>query len=114
MHIEVSGADFKAFLNDGAIWHQQTYWDDTRIGISGSFDNEELDYAGIADDAVVRIESGFLEAAPSGVPQDLIECMRWWLSRQQSVKLVVTVPLGAKERVIALLNDLGAVVGGAG
>lgn len=114
MHFEVSGADFKSFLEDGSVWHKQTYWDDTRIGVDGSFSEEEQDYSKIGDSAVVRIESGFLMNAPAGVPQDLMECVKWWLARRESVRLVITVPVAVRDMAIEALKGLGVTVHGEG
>jgi hypothetical protein len=112
LHIDIVGADFKAFLKDAAVWQTATYWDDTRIGLDGVFAEDDPDFSAIPDDTVVRVESGFITNAPVGVPEDLIDCLRWWLGRQQSVRLVITFPKAVQAQVVAALSSLGVVVGG--
>jgi hypothetical protein len=56
--VELSGRDWKAFSESKDIWAEETHWDDTLIFV----DNAQVDddASDVADDAVVRVECGYL------------------------------------------------------
>lgn len=114
MSATMTGAEFKRFYSDGAVWAEGSYHEDVSIFVDGIDASEaEIDLSGVADSAQVKVNSGEIMDAPPGVPTDLVDAVAWWRARQVSVECVVTVPkakMEAFEAAMAALDLAGAVI----
>jgi hypothetical protein len=114
MPIKISGADFKRFYNDPAIWggeKSDTYLDDDHVTINGKEFPEDADIIDIIkDDDVLVVSSGYLANPQSGVPEDYVAAIRWWLRRQKLRTMVVEYEESKREQVLAALKAAGAKV----
>ena len=108
--IELSGRDWKDFSTSKEVWSEETHWDDTLLFVDG--EKVEDDASDVADEAIVRVESGYLVDPVAGAPEDLVDCIEWWLARQNTVSLVVRVGAGSVEAVRAAVEALGGTVTG--
>lgn len=109
--VELSGADWKAFSSSPEVFAEDTSWDDTLIFVDGvQIDDDASD---VADSAVVRVECGYIERPVDGAPDDLVDCIQWWLARRDTVAVVVRANKSRLEELRAAAQALGAtVVGG--
>ena len=105
--ITMSGSEFKRFYTEPLIWSDRTSWDDTLINVDGvSEENLEGELGNVADDAVVKIETGYLVSPPAGVPEDLIDAIEWWRAKQSTTEVMFRVP---NERIDAVRQALAAL-----
>ncbi len=105
----VAGAELKRFLADPLVWADGTHWDDTLILVDGcNAEKEGIDLEEIADAASVVVECGYLIDPPPGVPDDLIEAITWWRSKQATVCYFVTVPRDGADEFERQLGAMGA------
>lgn len=107
MTINMTGAEFKRFYADPAVWGDDTFHDDVLILVDGvSATDAGIDLSAVQDMASVEIESGeILEGLP-GVPIDMVDAVVWWRARQVSVQCVVAVP---KEQMAAFEAALASI-----
>lgn len=108
--IELSGRDWKDFCESKDIWAEETHWDDTLFFVDGI--KVEGDTSEVADEAIVRIECGYLIDPVAGAPEDLVDCIEWWRSKQNTVSLVVRVGAASVDAVRAAVEALGGTVAG--
>lgn len=102
----MSGAEFKRFYKDPAVWGPDTYWDDALISVDGDAE-ASLDDESVSDTAVVEIDGGELYKHLAGVPVDLEDCVDWWRARQRSAMFSVQVPNDKIEAFRSALAELG-------
>ncbi|MFK4706127.1 hypothetical protein ABIC83_002966 [Roseateles asaccharophilus] len=106
--LTLSGAELKRFLKDPLIWSNATSWDDTLILVDGrNADEEGVELEVVADGAKIEIETGYLVDPQPGVPDDLIDAIAWWRSKQTTVTYMVAVPrekAGAFEAALASMG----------
>lgn len=107
--VKLSGADWKRFYNDPAVWGDETHWDDGFIKVDGKH-FEDINGTNVADSAEVEVLSGYILEGLPGVPDDLIECIEWWLKRQTHQTLVAEVPKDKIGAATAALRALGVEV----
>lgn len=106
--VELSGADWKAFCSSPEAFAEDTSWDNTLIFVDGA--QTEDDASDVADNAVVRVEGGYIERPVPGAPEDLVDCIEWWLGRRDSIAVVVRVSKSRLEELRAAAEALGATV----
>lgn len=104
----LSGADFKRFYSDPAVWQDGTYHEDILIKVDGADAVEaDIDLTEVSDGARVEILSGEIVDGPASVPHDLADAAEWWLKQQTCVRYLVEVPascLAAFEQAMASLG----------
>jgi hypothetical protein len=109
--IELSGRDWKDFCDSKEVWAEGTHWDDTLFFVDGV--KTEDDASDVADEAVVRVECGYLVDPVAGAPDDLVDCIEWWMAKRNTVSLVVQASAGALDAIRAAVEALGGkVIGG--
>jgi len=106
--VVMSGADWKEFCNSGEVFAEDTSWDDTLIFVDGA--KVEDDAGGVSDAAVVRVECGYIDRPAAGAPEDLVDCIRWWLARRNTVAVLVRINRGRLEELMAAAAALDATV----
>jgi len=106
--VQLSGRDWKVFSQCKSVWAEHTHWDDTLIFVDGGHVEDEA--ADAADDAVIRVETGFLLDPVEGAPEDLVDCIEWWLAKQSTVRMVVEVPKGEEHAMMAAVLAAGGRV----
>lgn len=108
MTVTMLGAEFKRFYTDPMVWTNDTYHDDALILVDGvNASDADIDLSAVADTAKVTIESGVIGDAPPGVPEDLIDAIQWWRTRQSTCQYVVTLPKEKAEAFEACVASLG-------
>lgn len=116
MSITVSGALIKQFYADPVFWPETRYQDDTLIFINGvNVDESGLDPVTAPDDAVVRLEYGYvIDNDVEGFgSKDLLAYFESWRQAQAPtapVRLVVECPAAALDAVKTALAAAGATV----
>lgn len=110
--MKVEGALWKLFYNDEEYW-KGFYHDDVLI----TFDNiEQEEYDAPEDDAVVRVESGYVyreadEFPPSRGDITLESFFRKWKKNQTTELIIVTVDKDYARSVRDEIGRLGGVKG---
>lgn len=108
MTVRLSGAEFKRFYADPAVWGANTYQDDALIRVDGvNALDAEINLSEVADAALVEIETGEVVNGLPGVPEDLVDAVDWWRARQTTVQYLVPVPQEQVEAFQAALRVLG-------
>lgn len=110
--MKVQGALWKQFYNDEEYWKGH-YHDDTLITFDGV---EQEDYENPADDAVVKIESGYVykdgdDFHTSARDVSLASFFRKWKKIQTTTVIVVTVEKDYSDSVRNEIDRLDGVVG---
>lgn len=108
MTVTMTGAEFKRFYEDPAVWGDETFHDDVLILVDGvNASDADIELSTVSDLARIDIESGeILEGLP-GVPDDMADAVTWWRARQVSVQCVVTVPREKMAAFEAALAGIG-------
>ena len=113
-NITLTGAEFKAFYADPAIWPTDAYHDDTVVHVNGIQDDGTLDLAEIADDAMVAVEDGgvIIYPAPAGGEdvKDFYAVLKKWLKARTTTTLLVTVDKQNLEAVKTAIKQAGGTV----
>jgi hypothetical protein len=113
MTVKLSGAEFRRFFDDPAVWGRETYYEDAVLRVNGRDVDSwpDFDHQKVADCDVVTFQGGFLANAPQGVPEALEACVRWWVRRQNLRQLVIEVPAHKLPAVREALAALGITLG---
>lgn len=116
MSIKLSGAEFKRFYSDRAIWGDEgsdTYVDDDAYIIDGlprSAEDEDFNPEDIADAAVVEVTTGYLAHAPKGIPDDYVAAIRKWLRQQKARSILVEIDASKLDALKAAIKAAGGKV----
>lgn len=110
--MKMSGAEFRAFMNDRTIWPEGLIVEDEIISINGVESDlpSDDDYA---DTDLINIMYGSLrwEDNREHEPGALTSLARRWAKSQKEVRLLVTVPKDKLEELTLLLKSIGAKIG---
>lgn len=110
MSVKMTGKEFKAFYDDPAVWgDNKATAPDSVISIDG-VEVDDWDMTTIADEAIVKVLSGYMEDAPAGVPESFAGAARWWLKRQATATLVIECHKDKLEAVKAAIKAAGGKV----
>lgn len=111
--MKVKGALWKQFYNDEVFWAGH-YHDDVLITFDGE---EQEDYDNPADDAEVKIESGYVYKEEDGIQLrhthdvTLVSFFRKWKKIQSTETLVITVEKQYAEQLRHQIGNLYGVKG---
>ncbi len=110
--MKVQGALWKQFYNDEDYWKGH-YHDDTLITFNGV---EQEDYDDPADDAVVKVESGYVykdgdDFHTTAREVTLVSFYRQWYKKQSTTVIVVTVDKDYEQSVREEIDRLDGVKG---
>lgn len=105
--MKVQGALWKKFYNDAAYW-QGHYHDDTLITFDGV---EQEGYEDPPEDAVVKIESGYVYRDNGTSELSLESFYRKWYKGESTTTVVVTVDKDYAESVKLEIRQLEGVKG---
>ncbi len=113
--VTMSGAEFRAFYNDGAVWPEGAYHDDAIVRVDGKvFIGDEAknggDASSLSPACVVHIDQGWIFNPQSGETEDLCDVASKWLTAQKNDHFVVSLPKGQREALAALVATLGGVL----
>jgi len=131
----VTGADFKAFYTDPAVWGEgkETFYieDDTYLVNGKEFDYEQMyklygdDFKNLPDNAKIAA-NGYVAwqgtgSRPEGVPEDLSRLLSKWIKAHNVRTLVATfdidlqnTPAAELQMLLTTLQGMGAKVQGVG
>ncbi len=113
-NITLTGAEFKDFYADSAIWSTDAYHDDTVIYVNGVQDDGTRDLAEIADDDVVTVEDGGVIMYPTHnggeEVKDFCSVLKKWLKMRTTTTFLVTVDKQKMEAVKAAIKQAGGTV----
>lgn len=115
MTVTLTGADFKRFYADSAIWgpeEQESYVEDTVYSVNGSEPGggDDFDAQAVADHDLVTIHGGYLVNAPAGVPEDYVDAAIYWRRLQTHGTMVIRFPLENRAALIAAIEAAGGEV----
>lgn len=104
--MKVQGALWKKFYNDEEYW-KDYFHDDTLVMFDGV---EQEDYESPANDAVVKVESGYVYTTDSyNNPIDLVTFFRRWKKIQSTTVIVVTVEKDSEKSIRQQIRQLDGV-----
>jgi len=109
MTTKTTGAEFKRYYTDPVAWPEGWWHDDTYITVDG-VDYSENDLTTMPDEAVVKIESGYVVCGDSGDTMSMDAHFRKWRKAQNTTVLMVTVDNDKLEAVKEAIKAAGGKV----
>ncbi len=111
MTVKTTGAEFKAFYQDPAIWTDGLYHEEEEIVVDGQVRSLEDDMLALSDIAKVTISGGFVSDEEGRDHGTLEALFRKWKQRQGRRIMVIDIPAGAVDSITkAVLVAGGRVV----
>lgn len=112
MSVKLRGADYKAFMNDDAVWAQDHWFEGCCYKIDGlEIEDEDFDEHTIPDAASVVVTGGviYLGGDINSPFVDLEKTLRAWLKARTVTTLVLEVANEKIDAVRSALAELGGV-----
>lgn len=113
MSLKITGAEFKQFYADEAIWggsSSETYHDDLYIKRNGADLPEDFDYTKFEDTDALEIESGYIVFPADGTDADFQATIIKWQENRTSVMFNVSCPKALEDVVKAAIKAAGGTV----
>lgn len=108
MSVKISGLQFKAFMNDAAVWPDGMMYDDEVISVDGVTLDKTLDPEEVADTAKVVVTGGYMENLDTMEEHgDFEACIKRWLKVQRTIVLMVEVDRDKEVDTRAAIKALG-------
>ena len=112
--VKVSGAEWKAFMNDEAYWGKDTYFDDAEFTLNGEVKPDDLDFdtTQIANTDILEVVNGgiYSESKPEHNNKSLESMFRRWRKLQTHTSFVVTCKKDHVEAIKRSVKLLGGKV----
>jgi len=105
----ISGVDFKKFYSDKKFWPEGVWHDDSVVTVNGEHDpdaNLEI----VADDAIIRIESGYVMTAEDEEISPLATYYAKWAKEQAYRTVMVEIEHAKVSQLEALVSEIGGKV----
>lgn len=111
MTAKTTGAEFKRFYNDDAIWPDHdggTYHDDEILKVNGVIQENGVDTSAIPDDAVVEIEGGMVFGPKWDGNEPTFEAyFKSWRKKQSTMSFLVECDPDKFEAIKAAVKAAG-------
>lgn len=108
MSVKTTGAEFKRFYDDKAVWGEKGWCDDFCLEVDGREfgDGDYLDVSSLSDSSKVKIISGMIFDGPEdGDESDMIVTFRKWKKSQSVIGMVIEVEKDRLDEVLAILKS---------
>jgi hypothetical protein len=107
MGVKISGLQFKAFMNDAAVWPDGMMYEDEVIVVDGVPLLEGFDPDAVSDTAQITVTGGYMENQNTREEHGSFEaCIKRWMKAQRTIVLMVEVDRDRVGEARAVLKNL--------
>jgi hypothetical protein len=111
MSVKTNGAEFKRYYADKTAWPDTAYHEETLILVNGvPYDDAEIKLEDVADDAAIKIESGFVHMSEDSDYVTMESHFRKWRKKQVVSTLLIEVPNDRIAEITELLKKVNVKV----
>lgn len=107
MPVKCTGAQFKAFYNDDAIWPEDSWHEDGTVLVNGAMVDDAFDLGSVADNDLISVADGIVLGVSDKIDPTLEGYLRKWLEAKATVSMAVEIERTNEEALRAAIKAAG-------